>query len=97
MNYLSKINSINMDEPTILFEDNTHKIYWIGIEDNTAFRCNVYLIEDGEEFIIVDPGSRGFFQEAKKRVAQITEPENITGLILCHQDPRCSSIYNRLA
>ena len=75
----------------LLYENGSHKIYWVGIEEESAFRCNVYLIEDGEEFLIVDPGSRLYHQELKKRLSTITDITKIKGLILCHQDPDVAS------
>lgn len=77
--------------PVLLYQSQNHKIYWMGIEEETAFRCNIYLIEDEDEFIIVDPGSRLYHKELKKRIATIVDPEKITGLILCHQDPDVAS------
>lgn len=79
--------TINGDEPVLLFEDGTHKIFWVGISNETAFRCNVYLIVDGTEAIIVDPGSRSFFTQVESNIKKIIPLENIIGLILCHQDP----------
>lgn len=79
--------TVDTKSPVLLFESQNHKIYWMGIEEETAFRCNVYLIEDEDEFIIVDPGSRLYHEELKKRVSTIVNPEKITGLILSHQDP----------
>lgn len=73
--------------PTLLYEGDGHAVYWLGIDEPTAFRTNVYLIQDGHEAILVDPGHRTFFQQVKKRVAQILPPEQVTGMILCHQDP----------
>ncbi len=92
-NLISKnINTIvDTKDPVLLYESENHKIYWLGIEEETAFRCNVYLIEDGDEFLIVDPGSRLYHAELKKRIATIVEPEKITGLILSHQDPDVAS------
>ena len=78
---------IDMNQPTLLFQQGDHSIYWLGITDETAFRCNTYLIIDGHQAIIVDPGSRSYFEQVKKRVAQIIDPEKVSGLILCHQDP----------
>jgi len=78
---------LNASEPTILFQQGEHTVYWLGISDQTAFRCNVYLIRDGDEAIIFDPGSRSFFEQIKSRVAQIMPPENMTSMVLCHQDP----------
>ncbi len=77
----------DFDCPTVLFEDAGHAVYWLGIDNETAFRCNTYLIADGQEYILVDPGSRSFFTQVKERVAQIVEPSKVSGLILCHQDP----------
>ncbi len=59
----------------------------MGIDEETAFRCNVYLIEDGNDYFLVDPGSRLYHAELKRRVATIVDPHKINGLIICHQDP----------
>jgi len=94
---LEKINlkeitqDLHIDKPILLSDIDNHKIYWVGIDDDTAFRCNVYLIADGDEYIIIDPGSRKFHQQVKDRVSQIVQPEKITALILCHQDPDVSA------
>lgn len=78
---------ISLEKPTLLYEKDDHRIYWVGIEEETAFRCNVYLICSGDETILVDPGSRRYFEQVKRRVAQIVDPHKINALILCHQDP----------
>lgn len=77
----------DMQRPTPLYRSGEHAVYWLGITEETAFRCNVYLIQDGAEAIIVDPGNRRFFPQVRERVAQIRPPESLTGMILCHQDP----------
>jgi flavorubredoxin len=77
----------DMRQPTVLFSSPGHSIYWLGITDETAFRCNSYLIHDGDQAIIVDPGSRTFFEQVKTRVAQIVDPAQVTGIVVCHQDP----------
>ncbi|WP_440997591.1 MBL fold metallo-hydrolase [Arhodomonas sp. SL1] len=75
------------DRPTVLHEGDDRGIYWLGIPDETAFRCNTYLIRDGDAGILVDPGSRQYFPIVRDRVAQIMPPEAVTGMILSHQDP----------
>lgn len=87
--YIAKNKStlVDTDEHVLLFEEGMHKIYWMGIEEESAFRCNVYLIQDEDEFIIVDPGSRIYHQELKTRISHIVDPNKISALILCHQDP----------
>jgi len=79
--------NIDTTRPILLSHVGNHKIYWLGIENKTAFRCNVYMIQDNDEYIIVDPGSREFHKQVKQNVSTIIEPEKISALILCHQDP----------
>ncbi|MEI6173890.1 MAG: MBL fold metallo-hydrolase [Bacteroidota bacterium] len=75
------------DKQTPLFQDNGHAIYWLGTPEDSAFRCNTYLIVDGQEAILVDPGGHSSFEFVKSRVLQILPIEKVTALILCHQDP----------
>ena len=79
--------TMSQANPTVLFSDGRHVVYWLGITDETAFRCNTYLIRDGDEVVLVDPGNRSYFEQVKLRVAQIVAPEKVTGIILSHQDP----------
>lgn len=78
---------VDISKPTLLYASGDHRIYWLGITDETAFRCNAYMICDGTETILVDPGSKSFFPQVRQRVAQILPPEQVSGMILCHQDP----------
>lgn len=89
MNRIANLVDVRPDteHPVCLYSDGDHEIYWVGISDRTAFRCNVYLIKDGDEAIVVDPGSRDYFPKVKDYVGEIVAPEEVTGLILCHQDP----------
>ena len=73
--------------PTVLYEGSEHSVFWLGLTDETAFRCNVYLISDGDEHVIVDPGNRHYFDQVKRRVAQICDPGQVSTMIICHQDP----------
>lgn len=84
-NYIDK--QIDLEEVTCLFDDGALQIYWLGIDNVTAFRCNVYLIKSGNEALIIDPGSRQFFEDVKKRALQVVSLDEIKGLVLCHQDP----------
>ena len=77
----------NMDQPTLLFKDDGHSVYWLGTPENSAFRCNTYMITDGDEAILVDPGGVNVFDFIFKRVKQILDPATVSAQILCHQDP----------
>jgi len=88
-------NEINAKDPILLFQEGLHKIYWIGIDNESAFRCNVYMIQNHDEYLIVDPGSREFYKKVKSNISKIIDPKKVTGLILCHQDPDvCASIID---
>jgi len=71
----------------VLFEENGHAIYWLGIDKPTAFRTNTYLIKDEDIALIVDPGNRAFFPKVRDRVAKVLPPAEVSGMIICHQDP----------
>jgi flavorubredoxin len=79
--------TIDLTRPTCLFRKGTHSVFWLGITDDTAFRCNTYLIVDDNEAVITDPGSRAFFQQVWNRVAQILPPTRVRGMVISHQDP----------
>ena len=79
--------SLKIDDPVILFQDGEHIIYWLGILEETAFRCNIYLVKDGEEGILIDPGGKNAFEIVKNRVLKVMSLDQITGLLFCHQDP----------
>lgn len=76
-----------LDEPTLLYQEGEHAVYWLGISEESAFRCNCYLLRDGDCAILIDPGSRIHFEKVRERVAQVMAPESLSGMILCHQDP----------
>ena len=76
-----------LDRPTLLFQQGEHAIYWLGFSEESVFRCNCYLLRDGDCGIIIDPGSRHHFSQIRDRVAQIMPPDSLTGMVLCHQDP----------
>lgn len=74
-------------KPQLLSKDGDHSIYWLGSSDSNAFRTNIYLIADGEECLIIDPGSRQSFQTIKNHIEELGYLTMIKGLVVCHQDP----------
>ena len=84
---LSRTFNERLDCPTLLYHEEQHAVYWLGTPEDSAFRCNTYLITDGDETIIVDPGGAEVFDFIRGRVEQITDPKTVSAQILCHQDP----------
>lgn len=83
--------ALDLASPTVLYDEGGHSVYWLGITDETAFRCNCYLVRDGKAAVLIDPGSRAFFRQVRSRVAQIMDPSEVTAMVLCHQDPDVSA------
>jgi len=84
---INKTFDEHFEQPTTLYQDEHHAVYWLGTPEDSAFRCNTYLIIDGDEAIIVDPGGADAFDFIRRRVEQIIEPVHVSAQILCHQDP----------
>lgn len=82
---------INHDEPVLLFKAGNHAVYWLGHNEETAFRCNIYLIKNNDEGIIIDPGWKNVFGLIKKQAIKIMPLQQIKGMILSHQDPDVAS------
>ncbi len=69
-------------------------IYWIGkYIENDSFQAHPYLILNGNESILVDPGSVLMYDELVRKIESLTSIKNIKYLIASHQDPDiCASI-----
>jgi flavorubredoxin len=85
---------VDQTAPVPLYTSPEHSVYWVGSQEDSPFRCNVYLIVDGDVRILVDPGSeQHHFDQVRDRVSRIVPPGSITHLLLHHQDPDlCDSI-----
>jgi two-component system cell cycle response regulator len=71
-------------------------VWWLGWPDyNAGFSNNPYLIKDGDEVIIIDPGSAldEHWAIVKKKIESIVPLNKITMVIATHQDPDlCAAI-----
>ncbi len=64
------------------------EVFWIGsyIKDD-IFQCHNYLIRDGSESVLVDPGSMLTFGESLKKIKYLVDLRDIKYFICHHQDP----------
>ncbi len=63
-------------------------IYWVGMHlKNDPFQCHPYLIKNGNESILIDPGSMIEFDETVRKVKTVLDISSIKYIILHHQDP----------
>lgn len=69
-------------------------IHWVGTNlQYEGLQCNPYLIIDGDEAVLVDPGSVLDFEYVFKNITDIIPLEKIKYVILHHEDPDlCSSV-----
>lgn len=63
-------------------------IYWVGMHlKNDPFQCHPYLIKNGNESILIDPGSMIEFDETVRKIKTLMDMQDIKYIILHHQDP----------
>ena len=64
------------------------KLFWVGMYlENDPFQCHPYFIENGENSVLVDPGSMLEFDAVVRKVNEISSMKNVEYIILHHQDP----------
>lgn len=99
-NFISELSSGNVElsnEAVLLYQQDDHKVYWMGVPEETAFRTNVYLVVDGDECVIVDPGNRQYFKQLRSSIEELGLIDKVVGMVLCHQDPDvAASMYDWL-
>ncbi len=69
-------------------------IFWVGVSSpHDGLNCNPYLLVDGDEAVLFDPGSVLDFEDVYENVTSIVPLEKIKYVVLHHQDPdSCSSV-----
>ena len=63
-------------------------VFWVGAAHQAApLNCNPYLLVDGNEAVLIDPGSPLDFPEVLKNVQSLIALSQIKYIVLQHQDP----------
>lgn len=65
-------------------------VFHLGVEDRRNSFANIpYLVVDGGEGVLIDPGSArpDFYAVVLKKVHQVIDPRKIRHMIVQHQDP----------
>jgi len=64
------------------------RIWWVGhVLNEDPFQCHVYLLENGNESILFDPGSKLTWPCTRKKILKLMPLENIKYIVCHHQDP----------
>jgi len=72
-------------------------IYWIGADVDHVLQCNPYVIVDGDEAVIVDPGGLKHANAVMARAASVVDLSKVRYIIAHHQDPDVCSAVNAFA
>jgi diguanylate cyclase (GGDEF)-like protein len=87
------VKNLDLSKPIEIAED----IFWVGyVVPNDPFQCHVYLIRNGEESILIDPGSMITFPVVLEKLFHVTPLRNVKYIILHHQDPDIVGCYSTL-
>ncbi len=64
------------------------RIWWVGhLLPGDPFQCHVYLIENGDQSVLIDPGSKLTFQNTLRKIEDIIPFNHIRYFVCQHQDP----------
>ena len=68
------------------------RVWWVGHrQDDDLFQCHVYLIEQGEQSVLLDPGSVLTFRHTLRKIEEIIPFSHIRYFVCHHQDPDITS------
>jgi len=68
------------------------RIWWVGCrDDERGVRRHAYLIEQGDQSVLVNPGSRRSFWATRARIAQILPLDRIRWFVCLEPDPDVAS------
>ena len=62
-------------------------VHWVGYNRNTLLHTNAYLIVEGDEACLIDPGSMLDFDRVLVKVKGVCPIEKVKYIISHHQDP----------
>ncbi len=80
----NEINSQSASHPIQLGD----RIWWVGhYLEGDSFQCHPYLIENGDQSVLLDPGSVLTFKQTLKKIEEIIPFTKIRYFICHHQDP----------
>ncbi|MBI5642274.1 MAG: diguanylate cyclase [Deltaproteobacteria bacterium] len=64
------------------------RVWWVGQHlPDDLFQCHSYLIEHGDQSVLIDPGGYLTFENVRRKVEEIIPFSNIRYFVCHHQDP----------
>jgi diguanylate cyclase (GGDEF)-like protein len=69
------------------------RVWWVGHhQENDIFQCHVYLIEQDDQSVLLDPGSVLTFRHTLRKVEEIIPFSRIRYFVCHHQDPDITGV-----
>jgi diguanylate cyclase (GGDEF)-like protein len=64
------------------------RTWWLGLEiPGDSFQCHTYLIEHGDQSVLIDPGSNITWPEVKRQIEAVVGLRNVRYFVCHHADP----------
>jgi len=91
------MNTHHADPDTSHAVEIANRIWWVGhyLKDD-VFQCHVYLIENGDQSVLFDPGSELTFSHTLKKIEEVIPFSNIRYFVCHHQDPDITACLPKL-
>ncbi len=90
---------LEVHKPYIVGEDDDHKFIWLGLDESEQEKgilTNQYLVLDGNEGALIDPGGYFVFERVINNVSSFIDLEKVTKVFYSHQDPDVIGSLNLL-
>ena len=64
------------------------RVWWVGsIFPKNELKCHVYLVEQGDQSVLIDPGSALVTDEVIRKIESVVGLRNVRWLVCSHADP----------
>lgn len=64
------------------------RVWWVGhIQPGDPFQCHAYLVEQGDQSVLIDPGSMRTFEKTRAKIEEVLPFDQIRYFVAQHQDP----------
>ncbi|MCK6503197.1 diguanylate cyclase [Myxococcota bacterium] len=64
------------------------RVWWVGhVQEGDPFQCHAYLVEQGDQSVLIDPGSMRTWEKTRAKIEQVVAMDQVRYFVAQHQDP----------